>query len=156
MRFTVLLPVRGRFDRWQHSARAYLRSTGNRLEVPFTPMTESQILLVAAIVAGFLLLALTVGAFVIDRQRFGVLLLVLSGAAFVVALVFMGRVSVQWEDDKRDLVLAKYDVTVQAWGAPLGSAPVWKVDGRESECVVTFDSPDDPVLECDGEELPKR
>ena len=120
-------------------------------------MSQTQILLLAAIVAGFLLLALTVGAFVISRQRLGVLLLVLAGASFVAALVLMGRVSSEWQADKRAEVLAKYDVKVQDWGAPLGSAPDWKVNGKEHrECVVLFPSPDDPTFECDGEELPLR
>jgi hypothetical protein len=119
-------------------------------------MTQTELYLALVITAGFLLLALTVGAFVISRQRLGVLLLVLSGVSFVLALVLMGRVSTEWEHDKRDLVLAKYDVKVQLWGAPLGSAPEWKVDGHKAECVVTFDNPDDPVFVCDGQELPKR
>jgi uncharacterized protein (DUF58 family) len=119
-------------------------------------MTHSQLLLLATTVAGFLLLALTVGAFAVARQRLGVLLLVLAGLSFVAALVVMGRVSSEWEHEKRVQVLEKYDVRVQAWGAPLGSAPVWKVDDQEAECVVTFDSPDDPVFTCDGEEMPKR
>lgn len=120
-------------------------------------MTHTQILLLAAIVAGFLLLALTVGAFVISRQRLGVLLLVLAGASFVAALVLMGRVSNQWELDKRAEVVAKYDVKVQDWGAPLGSAPDWKVNGKvHKECVVLFPHPNDPTFECDGEEMPLR
>ncbi|GAA1146822.1 hypothetical protein [Nocardioides aquiterrae] len=120
-------------------------------------MSHTQTLLLAAIVAGFALLALTVGAFVISRQRLGVLLLVLAGASFVAALVLMGRVSSQWEHEKRAEVLAKYHVKVQDWGAPLGSAPDWKVDGKVyKECVVLFPSPDDPVFECDGQEMPRR
>ena len=120
-------------------------------------MSHSEILLLAAIAGGFLLLALTVGAFVISRQRLGLLLLVLAGVSFVAALVLMGRVSSQWEHEKRQLVVAKYDVTVQDWGAPLGSAPDWKVNGEtHKECVVLFPSPDDPTFECDGEELPLR
>jgi hypothetical protein len=120
-------------------------------------MSQTQILLLAAIVAGFVLLALTVGAFVISRQRLGVLLLVLAGVSFVAALVLMGRVSNQWELDKRAEVLAKYDVKVQDWGAPLGSAPDWKVNGKvHKECVVLFPHPDDPTFECDGEEMPRR
>jgi hypothetical protein len=119
-------------------------------------MTHSEILLLAAIVGGFLLLALTVGAFVIARQRLGVVLLVLSGVAFVCALVLMGRVSSQWEIEKRHQVTAKYDVLVQQWGAPLGSAPTWKVNGRPAECVVLFPSRNDPTFECDGREMPLR
>jgi hypothetical protein len=120
-------------------------------------MTQTQILLLVAIVAGFLLLALTVGAFVVSRQRLGVLLLVLAGASFVAALLLMGRVSSQWEVDKRAAVLAKYDVKVQHWGAPLGSDPQWEVDKKVyKECVVLFPSPDDPTFECDGEEMPLR
>jgi hypothetical protein len=120
-------------------------------------MSQSEILLLAAIVAGFLLLALTVGAFVVSWQRLGLLLLVLAGASFVAGLVLMGRVSDQWEAEKRADVLAKYDVRVQDWGAPLGSAPDWKVDGKvRKECVVLLDDPDAPVFECDGEELPLR
>ncbi len=120
-------------------------------------MSHSEILLLAAIVGGFLLLALTVGAFVIARQRLGVVLLVLAGVAFFCALVLMGRVSSQWEHEKRQLVTEKYDVHVDAWGAPLGSAPDWKVNGKTyKDCVVTFDSPNDPVFECDDVELPKR
>lgn len=120
-------------------------------------MSHSQILLLAAIVAGFALLALTVGAFVISRPRLGLLLLVLAGVSFAAALVLMGRVSSQWEADKRAEVLAKYDVKVQDWGAPLGSAPDWKVDGTvHKECIVLFPGPDDPTFECDGEEMPLR
>jgi hypothetical protein len=114
-------------------------------------------LLVAAIAAGFVLLALTVGAFVMSRARLGVLLLVLAGVAFVGALVLMGRVSSQWEHEKRELITAKYDVRVQEWGAPLGSSPDWKVDGKvRDECVVLFPSADDPTFECDGQEMPRR
>ena len=120
-------------------------------------MSHSEILLLAAIVVGFLLLGLTVGAFVVSRSRLGVLLLVLSGVAFVAALVLMGRVSGQWETEKRQQVLDKYDVRVQAWGAPLGSAAEWKVDGKLTrDCVVTFPHRDDPVFTCDGKELPKK
>ncbi|HEU5037336.1 MAG TPA: hypothetical protein VFT70_10040 [Nocardioides sp.] len=120
-------------------------------------MSQSEILLAASIAAGFLLLVLTVGAFVISRPRLGVLLLVLAGASFVAALVLMGRVSNQWEVEKREQVTAKYDVRVQEWGAPLGSAPDWKVDGKvRKECVVLFPSPNDPTFECDGEEMPLR
>jgi hypothetical protein len=119
-------------------------------------MTQTELYLALSIVAGFLLLALTVGAFVISRPRLGVLLLVLAGVSFVGSLVLMARVSSQWEDDKRALINAKYDVKVQHWGAPLGSAPDWKVNGKTTTCVVTFDDPDDPVFVCGGKELPKR
>ncbi|WP_028638064.1 hypothetical protein [Nocardioides sp. URHA0032] len=119
-------------------------------------MSHSETLLLAATVGGFLLLGLTVGAFVISRPRLGVLLLVLSGVAFVAALVLMGRVSSQWEVEKRQAVLAKYDVKVQAWGAPLGSATQWKVDGKNTECVVILTGADAPVMTCDGQEMPLR
>jgi drug/metabolite transporter (DMT)-like permease len=120
-------------------------------------MTQTELLLALAIAVGFLLLVLTVGAFVISRQRLGILLLVLAGLSFVASLVLMSRLSSEWEHEKRELVRAKYDVTVQRWGAPLGSSATWKVDGQEiADCVVTFDDPDDPVFTCDGEEMPKR
>jgi len=119
-------------------------------------MTQTEILLVLVIAAGFLLLALTVGAFVIHRQGLGVALLVLAGASFVVALVLMGRVSTDWESSKRAEVLAKYDVKVQAWGAPLGSAPDWVVDGKKSKCVVILTGSDAPVMTCDGKEMPQK
>jgi hypothetical protein len=119
-------------------------------------MTQTELLLALAIAAGFVLLALTVGAFVISHQRLGLLLLVLAGLSFVASLVLMGRVSSDWEHQKRDLVVAKYDVNVKRWGAPLGSSQTWKVNGKQKDCVVTFDDPDDPVFTCDGQEMPKR
>lgn len=119
-------------------------------------MSHSEILLLAAIVAGFLLLGLTAGAFAISRPRIGVLLLVLSGVAFVGALVLMGRVSSQWEMAKRAEVTAKYHVKVQAWGAPLGSARDWEVDGKKADCVVILTGADAPVMTCDGQEMPLR
>ena len=120
-------------------------------------MTESQLLLAAAIVAGFVLLALTVGAFVVARQRLGLALLVLAAVSFVGALLLMGRVSSQWEHDRREAVTTKYAVKVKQWGAPLGSDPEWKVNGKvRKECVVLFPSPDDPTFECDGKEMPLR
>jgi hypothetical protein len=71
--------------------------------------------------------------------------------------VLMSRVSSQWEVENRPQVPAKYDVHVAEWGAPLGSAPEWKVNGKTTkDCVVTFPSPNDPKFVCDGEELPLR
>ncbi|WP_395659847.1 hypothetical protein [Nocardioides sp.] len=119
-------------------------------------MSQTETSLLLAIVGGFALLAATVGAFVVSRQRLGVLLLVLSGAAFACALVFMARFSSEWEEQQRAEVIAKYDVTVQDWGAPLGSSPDWKVDGRIQDCVVLVTGPDTPTMECGGEEMPLR
>lgn len=119
-------------------------------------MSHTQLALLAAVVTGFALLAVTVGAFAIARQRLGVVLLVLAGASFVCSLVLMGRVSGDWETAKRAEVLAKYDVKVEAWGAPLGSAPEWKVDGKKTECVVILSGRDAPLMTCDGQEMPTK
>ena len=119
-------------------------------------MSQTEIALILSIVGGFALLAATVFAFFVSRPRAGVILLVLSGAAFVCALLFMARFSTQWEHTKRVEVLAKYDVTVQEWGAPLGSSPEWKVNGRVADCVVIVNGPDEPRMECDGKEMPLR
>ncbi|MCB8955989.1 MAG: hypothetical protein H6529_05845 [Nocardioides sp.] len=119
-------------------------------------MSQTEIALLLSIVGGFALLALTVGAFVISRPRAGLTMLVLAGAAFACALVFMGRFSSEWEHDQRLEVLRKYDVSVQEWGAPLGSSPEWKVDGKVAECVVITTGSDAPTMECDGQEMPLR
>jgi hypothetical protein len=122
----------------------------------FGVMTQTEVLLAAAIAAGFLLLLATAGAFALKRQTLGLTVLVLAGATFVAALVLMARVSTHHQDEERAAVEAKYHVTIQEWGAPLGSAPVWEVDGKEVDCVADLDDRDDPVVVCDGEELPKR
>lgn len=111
--------------------------------------------LAAAIAAGFVVLLLTVGAFAAGRSVLGVLGLVLAGAAFVTSLVFMGRVSSQWEDHVRAEVLDKYDVKVQRWGPPLGTA-AWRIDGQPAQCDVDLADEDDPVVRCDDQELPRR
>lgn len=120
-----------------------------------TAMTETQMLLAAAIAAGFVVLLLTVGAFAAGRSALGVLGLVLAAAAFVGSLVLMGRVSSQWEDHVRAEVLDKYDVKVDQWGPPLGTA-TWVIDGRHVECEVDLADEDDPVLSCPDLELPRR
>ena len=119
-------------------------------------MSQSEVSLALSIVGGFLLLALTVGAFLLSRPRLGFGLLVLSAATFVCALVFMAQFSSQWEQDQRVALLEKYDVTVQEWAAPLGSSPDWKVDGRIRDCVVITTGPDTPLMECDCDEMPLR
>lgn len=119
-------------------------------------MSQTEIALLLSIVGGFALLALTVGAFFLSRQRAGLVLLVLAGAAFACALVFMARFSTQWEHTQRLAVVHKYDVTVQQWGAPLGSSPDWKVDGKLTECVVITSGADAPTMECGGREMPLR
>jgi hypothetical protein len=119
-------------------------------------MTHTQILLTVALVAGFALLLATVGLFAISRGALGLLSLVLAGACFVAALVLTARMSQEWQDHLRAEVRAKYDVTVQQWGAPLGSSPAWVVGGQRAQCEVDLADKDDPVVECDGRELAKR
>jgi hypothetical protein len=118
-------------------------------------MTHTQILLTIALVVGFALLLATVGLFAINRGAVGLVSLVLAGACFVAALVLTARMSEEWQAHVRAEVLAKYDVSVQEWGAPLGSAPTWMVDGKHTECVVDAADKDDPVVRCDDQELPK-
>lgn len=119
-------------------------------------MTDTHTLLMATIVAGFVVLALMLAAFAIGREGLGVLILLLATGVFVVALVLMGRLSVQEQQEARDAVLAKYDVRIQQWGPPLGVDPEWKVDGKVSDCAVDLDDPEDPVVTCGGQELRRR
>src|SRR4051812_27271439 len=97
-------------------------------------MTHNEILLIGAIVAGFALLLLTLGAFIVSRQALGLVLLIGAGAAFIAALVFMSRVSQDQERALRAAVNEKYDVHVQKWGEPLGVSPRWEIDGRFMDC----------------------
>ncbi|WP_395695341.1 hypothetical protein [Nocardioides sp.] len=119
-------------------------------------MSQTEIALTLSIVGGFALLAATVFAFFLERQRAGVVLLVLAGAAFTCSLLFMTQFSNEWESGMRAEVRAKYAVTIQEWGAPLGSAPAWEVDNKVADCVVITKGPHAPVMTCDGEELPLR
>lgn len=119
-------------------------------------MTQTELALLVSIVAGFVLLAATVGAFMIGRPRLGVAVLVLAAVAFIGSLVLMGRVSGEWQTAKRQEVLAKYDVRVQEWGAPLGSSPEWKVDGKVADCIVVLSGDHAPFMTCNDKEMPKR
>jgi hypothetical protein len=119
-------------------------------------MTHNEILLAAAIVIGFVLLLLTLGAFIVSRPALGLALLITAGAAFIAALVFMSRVSQDQEQGLRAAVNAKYDVHVQKWGEPLGVSPKWEIDGRLMDCDADVADESDPVLTCNGHELPLR
>ena len=119
-------------------------------------MTVSLALVWSAAALGFLLLLITVGAFVVGRERVGVGLLVVAAAVFITSLVLMGRLSTQEQSEARQAVAQKYRVRIDEWGPPLGVAPTWEVDGRKADCAVNLDNPDDPVVTCDGKELPRR
>jgi hypothetical protein len=119
-------------------------------------MTHYEMLLAAAIVAGFALLLLTVGAFIIARQKLGLLLLVAAGVAFIASLGLMSHVSHAQQVRLRHAVLAKYDVHVQKWGEPLGVSPTWEIDGKVMDCDADVADESDPVLTCNGHELPLR
>jgi hypothetical protein len=129
---------------------------GPPLEYGVALMTHNEILLAAAIVTGFVLLMCTLGAFIVSRPGVGLALLVASGAVFVAALVFMSRVSHEQEHALRVAVNAKYDVHVQKWGEPLGVSPKWEIDGRVMDCDADVADESDPVLTCNGHELPLR
>ena len=73
-------------------------------------------------------------------------MLVLAGAAFACALVFMGRFSSEWEHDQRLEVLRKYDVSVQG-GAPARLLARVEVDSRSPRCVVITTGSDAPTME---------
>jgi hypothetical protein len=117
-------------------------------------MTQTEVLLIAAIVGGFLILLLTLGAFVLGKYTAGVVALVLAGVCFVAALFLMAQVSVAQEDETRQAVLDKYDVTVEQWGTPLGASATWVVNGEEVDCVVLLEDRDDPTVRCNNKELP--
>jgi len=119
-------------------------------------MTHNEMLLIGAIVAGFALLLLTLGAFIVRRPALGLVLLIGAGAAFVVALVFMSRVSQDQERAMRAAVNEKYDVHVQKWGEPLGVSPKWQIDGKVMVCEADVSDESDPVLTCEGHPLPLR
>ena len=119
-------------------------------------MSQTELALLLTIVGGFVLLALTVTAFLLSHPRFGLVLLLLAGVAFGSSLVVMARFSSDWEQQQRDEVTAKYRVHVTQWGMPLGSDPVWEVNGEITDCVVITKGPDAPVMTCDGEEMPLR
>ena len=112
-------------------------------------MTDTEIQLTCAIAAGFLLLALSVGAFALHRSRLGVTLLVLAAVATVLAYPLIGRISNDQEAAIRAAIEKKYDIDVTAWGAPLGDALVWEIDGKQMVCTtIDLSDRDDPVLEC--------
>lgn len=119
-------------------------------------MSQTELTLLLSIVGDFALLAMTVAAFLLSRPRLGLVLLVLAGAAFGSSLVVMAHFSSDWEQQQRDEVTAKYKVHVKQWGMPLGSDPVWEVNGEITDCVVLTKGPDAPVMTCDGEEMPLR
>jgi hypothetical protein len=119
-------------------------------------MTHYEMLLAAAILAGFLLLALTVGAFIVARPRLGLALLIAAGIAFIGSLFVMSHVSHAQEARLRGAVLRKYDVHVEKWGEPLGTNPTWRVDGKNRSCEADVSDESDPVLTCGGQELPLR
>lgn len=119
-------------------------------------MTHTEILLTVATVGGFALLLLTLGAFAISRQGIGLVLLLASGAAFVAALVLMGRVSTEQDLRLRAAVEHKYDVRVQQWGQPLGPKQVWRINHRTMDCHANVADESDPVLTCNGHEMRLR
>lgn len=112
-------------------------------------MTATETLLVCAMVAGFVLLALSICAFAMRRPRTGITLLVLAGVACVVCYPLVGKLARAQEDATRAAIEAKYGIDVTKWGAPLGSSTVWVIDGKVQVCDhVDLSDRDDPVLEC--------
>lgn len=118
-------------------------------------MTQTEIQLLCAIVAGFVLLALSVVAFALHRSRIGVLLLVSAAAATLVSYPLIGQIARDQEETTRQAIEAKYDFEVTEWSAPLGDSPVWVIDGRPQECAVDLSDRSDPVLECKDPEVPE-
>jgi hypothetical protein len=116
-------------------------------------MTHTEVLLAVAILAGFVVLLLTLGAFIARRATIGILALVLAGVCFVAALVLMGKVSADQDAETRAAVTAKYDVKIQAWGNPLGTDPEWIVDGRKVDCEAILTDRSDPIVKCGDEKL---
>jgi hypothetical protein len=119
-------------------------------------MSDTEVMLTVTIVGGFVVLLLTLAAFIKNAYRAGVAGLVVAGAAFILALVLMSHVSAEQDEATRTAVLEKYDVKIQAWGNPLGTAAEWKVNGKEVECEVDLQDPADPVVKCEKKELPLR
>jgi hypothetical protein len=119
-------------------------------------MTHTEVLLAAAIVAGYVVLLLTLGAFIARKTTIGIAALVLAGVCFVVALVLMGKVSAEQDAETRAAVTAKYDVKIQAWGSPLGTDSEWIVDGKKVDCEAILTDRSDPIVTCDDKELPLR
>ena len=120
-------------------------------------MTVTHAFVMAATVLGFAALLVTLLAFVRGRERLGFGLLVVSGVVFIVALVGMARLSTWEQGEARNAVMQKYRAHIQQWGAPLGVSPQWEVNGEiMGDCAVNLDHPDDPVMTCDGKELPLR
>jgi hypothetical protein len=121
-------------------------------------MTHTEILLAVTIVAGFVVLLLTLGAFIARRSTLGVVALVLAGVCFVAALVLMGKVSADQDAVTRAAVQAKYDVKITAWGTPLGTDPAWIINGKVVDCVADLQDRSDPIVLCgkDLKELPRR
>lgn len=118
-------------------------------------MTQTEIQLLCAMVAGFVLLALSVAAFALHRSRLGVLLLVLAAVATVVSYPLIGRIARDQEESTRQAIEAKYDFEVTEWSAPLGDSPIWVIDGRPQDCMVDLSDRSDPVLECTDPVLPE-
>jgi hypothetical protein len=119
-------------------------------------MSHTEVLLTVTIVAGFAVLVLTLVAFVARRTTVGIIALVLAGVCFVAALVLMGKVSSDQDAATRQAVREKYAVKIQAWGNPLGTDPEWIVDGKKVDCVAHLQDRSDPIVECEGKELPLR
>ncbi|MFC7497388.1 MULTISPECIES: hypothetical protein [unclassified Nocardioides] len=112
-------------------------------------MTDTEIQLMAAIIAGFVLLALSVGAFATHRSRLGVTLLVLAAVATVVSYPLITKVARDQDDATREAIEQKYGIDVEDWGPPLGDATVWVIDGEQQSCEhIDLSDRDDPVLEC--------
>ncbi len=112
-------------------------------------MNETDVQLMCAIVGGFVLLALSVGAFAVHRSRLGVTLLVLAAVATVVAYPLVGTLARDQEDRTRAAIEEKYGIDVTEWGSPLGSSTVWKIDGKYKSCELDLADLDDPVMNCE-------
>jgi hypothetical protein len=122
-------------------------------------MTTTELLLTVTIVAGFVVLLLTLGAFLARRYTVGVIAMVLAGACFVGALVLMGKVSADQDAATRQAVKQKYAVKITAWGNPLGTDPVWIIDGKKVSCEADLQDRSDPIVRCGKDtfvELPLR
>jgi hypothetical protein len=111
-------------------------------------MTQTEILLLCAIVAGFVLLALSVTAFALHRARVGAVLLVVAAVATLLAYPLLGDVSRDREDATREAIETKYGVDVTEWGSPLGDSAVWVIDGKYKDCELDLSDRDDPVVTC--------
>jgi hypothetical protein len=116
-------------------------------------MTDTEILLACAMIAGFALLALSVAAFAAHRSRAGITLLVLAGVACVTCYPLLASVARAQDDATRAAIEAKYGFHVDQWGGPLGDSTVWVIDGQQRVCDhIDLSDRDDPVLECHAPE----